>query len=91
MGSDVIAQKIMTECDPAKQKHMGDSIEGDSKKWKSHAKKITYKAILAKFQQNEDLLEYLLTSGKKLLAEASKNQDWGIGSTLHNHVLHGCV
>jgi ribA/ribD-fused uncharacterized protein len=88
MGSDETAAKILVETDPAIQKHMGDSIQGDTKKWKSQARKITYKAIKAKFQQNDDLLQYLLSSGKKHLAEASRNQVWGTGSTLRNpHVL----
>jgi ribA/ribD-fused uncharacterized protein len=88
MGDEETAIKIMSEIDPTKQKVLSRTIKGDEKKWKSKASTITYKAIRAKFEQNEVLREYLLASGTKTLGEASKDNDWGIGATLHNpHIL----
>ncbi len=74
----------MAEPDPAKQKGLAKQITGDEALWKSQAKQITYKAIKAKFEQHEDLLEYLKSSGSKKLGEASNDRDWGIASSLMN-------
>ena len=84
MQDDEVAIKIMAESDPAKQKGLAKTIKGDIKKWHAEAKSITYRAIKAKFEQNEDILQYLRSTGKKSLGEASRDPDWGIGTRLQN-------
>ncbi len=82
MGNDVIAAKIRNLSDPAEQKREGQRVKGDLQKWIKDAKPIVYKAILAKFQQNQDLQAYLLSTSDKLLSEASRDTTWGTGYQL---------
>ena len=84
MGHDNIALRVHRETDPAKQKQLCSNLKGDIRKWDSTAKQVAYKAIQAKFQQNEDLQEYLQSTGAKHLAEAGRDPRWGTGTTLRN-------
>ncbi len=43
-----------------------------------------YKAVKAKFGQNDNLKQSLVEIGDCLLGEASRDPYWGIGSTLNN-------
>jgi ribA/ribD-fused uncharacterized protein len=84
MGDDIIAQKVLTLADPATQKYEGKKAKGQTQLWTSVAKVTVHKAVFAKFQQHPKLLEYLMATNNKILAEASKDTDWGIGSTLND-------
>ncbi len=84
MGDERIARKMMSTSDPVKQKSLGRQAKGNLQTWLSNAKTEVYKAILAKFQQNHDLLVFLKSSGTKTLCEASKDANWGVGYTLGN-------
>jgi ribA/ribD-fused uncharacterized protein len=48
--------------------------------WKKHADQVVEDANYLKFSQNEDLREVLLSTGDKILVEASPDDKiWGIG------------
>ena len=48
--------------------------------WKEKRFDVVVKGNIAKFSQNEKLLNYLLSTGEKILVEASpKDTVWGIG------------
>lgn len=52
----------------------------DSNVWDEKKEYLIYKGLLEKFRQNEDLKYKLLSTGDKLLAEASPyDKIWGIG------------
>lgn len=74
-------KKIMRAKHPAEQKKLGRQVKGfDVDKWSVVAKELVYKGNLAKFTQHEDLKQYLLGTGDKIIVEASPYDTvWGIG------------
>lgn len=80
-GNNELAEKIMNEKDPKKQKSLGRDISGyDSKKWHEHRMEIVKTGALAKFRQNPKMLKALLSTGDTELVEASPvDKIWGIG------------
>jgi ribA/ribD-fused uncharacterized protein len=75
------AQEVMEAEDPSHQKALGREVVGfDKKTWDSVCLSIVYRGNLAKFSQNEELKNQLLSTGDKIIVEASPHDPvWGIG------------
>ena len=75
--------KIMLAEDPLTCKKLGDQAtrtRESFQKWESHKREVMEKADINKFSQNEHLKAVLLSTGERLLAEASpRDTYWGIG------------
>lgn len=71
-------QKIMQAYDPMEQKKMGRRVQGyDDALWKEHCFDIVVRGNVAKFSQNVKLRDFLLSTGNKILVEASpKDNVW---------------
>ena len=78
---DDARQKIMQAYDPMNQKKMGRRVQGYvDALWKEHCFNTVVRGNVAKFSQNEKLRDFLLSTGDKILVEASpKDSVWGIG------------
>ncbi len=63
---------------------MGDRVKGDILKWNAVAKETVLKALTAKFSKNPEILKKLKLTGDKILAEASRDHQWGTGYQLGN-------
>lgn len=76
-----IAQKIMETEDPSAHKALGREITGFvEEKWNQHKYQFVLNANYAKFSQNQLLKDFLLSTGGKILVEASPyDKIWGIG------------
>ena len=77
-----LAEKIMVSDDPATIKKLGrtkfPTFNGEV--WDKTCYEIVKRGVRAKFEQNPDLLEILVGTKNKILAEASlKDTKWGIG------------
>ena len=61
-------------------KELGRKVKNfDSAVWDSHAKEIVYSGNLAKFNQNDDLRDFLLLTGDKVLVEGAwYDAVWGV-------------
>lgn len=72
---------IMHEKDPAKCKKFGKDVRAlDVAAWSKCKEEVVYHANRAKFSQNKTLKKLLLSTGTKVLAEASPyDKSWGIG------------
>lgn len=81
MGDDEIADKILSEGHPSAAKRLGREVHNfDVEKWKANADKVVEDANFFKFSQNSDLRDVLLSTGDKVLVEASPDDKiWGIG------------
>lgn len=79
-----LEEKAMASRDPAEAKRVLNQLRGAAcqVEWENERKDILFAGLLAKFVQNDDLREYLLSSDDRILGEASKNSAWGIGLTL---------
>lgn len=78
---DEIFQKII-ECEsPAEAKKLGRKVRNfDNEKWLENRYEIVKKGNFYKFAQNEELKEFLLNTGERILVEASPvDPIWGIG------------
>jgi len=73
--------RILQSDNPGEQKSLGRSVVGfDKDEWLSKCFHISCYGITAKFKQNPDLLEYLMSTKGQRLAEASRTDlVWGIG------------
>lgn len=80
-GDTYHAQKILETNSQAKQKGFGRQVRNyDDKIWSEVRIDVVFEGIMAKFKQNENLKEQLLSTGDLHLVEASPyDQIWGIG------------
>ena len=80
-GDKEIAHAILNESNPLYCKQMGRSIANyNEASWDVVRYEIMRDACYAKFSQNEDLKHMLLSTGDKILVEASPyDKIWGIG------------
>lgn len=76
-----IAKKILNTKHPKDVKQLGRKIKGfNDNKWDKHKFNIVYNGNLHKFTQNKKLKEKLISTGDKILVEASPyDKIWGIG------------
>lgn len=79
------ARRILLAYDAFAAKKIGDSIE-EKETWTEKREQIMIEIVRAKFQQNEDLRQQLIDTGKKTLQEATLDQYWGIGSGLRSKI-----
>ncbi|WP_020405462.1 NADAR family protein [Hahella ganghwensis] len=80
-GDPQAAEKVIAAGTPGEAKKVGRGVRGfDDKIWQKHRFNIVVKANLLKFSQNPELKEFLLSTGKRVLVEASPvDRIWGIG------------
>lgn len=76
-----ILQKIIVAEKPAVAKALGREVKNfDAAVWDSSACSIVVEGNRHKFSQHENLLKFLLSTGNKILVEASPSDAiWGIG------------
>lgn len=76
-----ILQKILQSGTPNQAKNLGRKVKNfDPKIWDGHKYEIVKKANLLKFTQNLKFQNFLLSTGDKILVEASPyDKIWGIG------------
>lgn len=80
-GDEVIFRKIIAGGSPKQVKALGRQIQGFSEKiWCEKREEIVFQGNLAKFSQHSALKDFLLSTGNKILVEASPvDKIWGIG------------
>lgn len=73
--------KIMDTESPKEQKALGRQVQGfNLERWHKVARNIVTAGNFAKFSQNPELKEYLLSTESKVLVEASPTDKiWGVG------------
>jgi ribA/ribD-fused uncharacterized protein len=80
-GDEETLCRILMIPDPRIAKRLGRSVQGfDEKVWQAHRFDIILRGNAVKFNQNPDLLKFLLSTGSSILVEASPfDCIWGIG------------
>lgn len=80
-GDDEVCSEIMSADNPYAYKKLGRKIRGfDQAIWDANKYDIVVAGNKAKFGQNPDIKEFLLSTGDAILAEASPyDKIWGIG------------
>lgn len=73
--------KIMTASDPRTIKKLGREVKNfDPEVWNEKKFEIVVQGNLAKFSQDPELQDFILSTGNKILVEASPyDKIWGIG------------
>ncbi len=80
-GDLITADLILTEDRPSEQKALGRRVSGfDADVWSTVGYQIVVAGNIAKFQQNDDMMEALRITGERTIVEASPyDKVWGIG------------
>lgn len=80
-GDNEIFKEILDATEPSKMKALGRMVKGYNEElWDKHKFNIVFDGNLAKFSQNKELQEFLLSTGDDILVEASPyDKIWGIG------------
>ncbi|WP_250008835.1 NADAR family protein [Actinoplanes sp. M2I2] len=80
-GDDAMAGRILTAPHPQVAKTLGGRVSGfEQAVWHEHRYEIVVTGNRAKFGQHDELRDYLLGSGDRVLVEASPlDRVWGIG------------
>jgi len=80
-GDDDMATLILTQSSPKEVKALGRKVKPfDDDTWRTHARNIVADGLRLKFAQNEHMKATLLSTGTKVLVEASPFDNiWGIG------------
>ena len=80
-GDETIREQILQSKSPGSVKSLGRKVSGfDDEIWQKHRFEIVITGNYAKFAQNQEMGEYLLHTGSKVLVEASPvDRIWGIG------------
>ena len=80
-GDEEVRQQILAEYSQMAMKKLGRQVRNyDDAIWKDKRFEVVVRGNCAKFSQNEKLLRFLLSTGDKILVEASpKDVVWGIG------------
>lgn len=80
-GDMATRARILAAKTPAEAKKLGRGVQGfDDALWEQACFDIVVRANEAKFSQNRALQDYLLTTGDRVLVEASPvDRIWGIG------------
>lgn len=76
-----IAEEILQVKTPNQAKSLGRKVKNfDTQLWDEHKYEMVKKGNLLKFSQNQKIRKFLLSTGKKILVEASPyDKIWGIG------------
>lgn len=83
VGNSDLASRAMETNDPADHKVILNTLYNNRREeWISQAPELILPAVTAKFQQNEDLADFLIDTHPLPIGEASKNSIWGIGLSL---------
>ena len=80
-GDEDIANKIMLTNVPGKIKGLGRKVSNfDEKIWQQHRENILFEGNLAKYTQNKEIKDQLLSTNPKTLVEASPSDKiYGVG------------
>lgn len=82
-NDDYCRTRIMQTTNPFEMKFHGSKVKNvDRQKWEHHARAIALDGCIAKFAQNPNLLDALMSTGNKVIGEASKDPLWGTGKSL---------
>lgn len=82
-------EKILDASNPGEAKKLGRNVLGfDEEVWVRNRFQIVVKANIEKFSQNQDLTDFLINTGKRVLVEASPvDKIWGVGLAQDNEAI----
>ncbi|WP_193017174.1 NADAR family protein [Proteus sp. FME41] len=77
----VIYERIITTSNPGTAKALGREVKGFNQEiWDQQRMEIVIRANIAKFSQNKELGKFLISTGNRVLVEASPvDKIWGVG------------
>jgi ribA/ribD-fused uncharacterized protein len=87
MGDTLVANTILKTSHPAKIKELGRKVRNwNEELWVKNREIIMYKGIYLKCLEHPDFLKKLLSTGDRLIIEASPfDRIWGIGITAQDY------
>ncbi len=88
-NDEEIYQQIIHSTHPNQAKALGRKVKNfDESVWKKHCFDIVVNGNLAKFSQHDNLKKYILSTGDRVLVEASPyDKIWGVGLARSNEKI----
>lgn len=85
-----IRERIIATSNPGTAKALGREVKGFNQEiWEQQRMDIVIRANIAKFSQNKELSDFLLSTGNRVLVEASPvDKIWGIGLSERDKEAH---
>lgn len=85
-GDEEMRTRVLKSETPSDAKKLGRAVRGfDEDTWLAHRYDIVFRASIAKFGQHQELRDFLLATGDKVLVEAApRDTVWGIGLGAEN-------
>ncbi len=85
-----VRNRIITASNPGSAKALGREVKGfDQDIWEQHRMDIVIRANIAKFSQNKELGNFLISTGNRVLVEASPvDKIWGVGLSEQDNEIH---
>ena len=85
-GDNQACERVLGASNPGEAKAIGREVIGFNQElWNEKRFEIVVNANLAKFSQNKELSQFLLSTGNRVLVEASPvDKIWGIGLSQDN-------
>ena len=80
---DDIASSIMNAPDPAVAKRLGNQVKPNNS-WNQRMSQVMKTGCIAKFEQNEHIKEFLLSTGNKYLVHAGPDRTWAASVRLES-------
>ena len=89
-GDMEIKNRILRSANPSRHRYLGKRVNDFNKeRWHRNCRQFAFDANSSKFSQNPPLLESLLRTAGKSLAEASPyDKIWGIGLSIQNPKIY---
>ena len=89
-GDEEVEKEIMNTSDPKLMKALGRKVRNfDPQVWDKVKYSIVLNGNYYKFTQNKEMMDFLLSTGNKILVEASPMDTiWGIGLGKDNEKAH---
>ena len=86
LNKPLAATRIFLSRDVHYIKQVGNEL-GTSELWEKRKFDVMYVCLMSKFEQNQNLKDLLLNTGKLQLVEATPDRLWGCGATLSSNAL----
>ncbi|MFT6961044.1 MAG: ribA/ribD-fused uncharacterized protein [Flammeovirgaceae bacterium] len=84
-----ILEKVIQSKTPAEAKKLGRKVKNfDDGVWNQNRLEIVVEGNRHKFIQNPEFEEFLLSTGNRVLVEASPDAIWGIGMTQDHKAIY---
>ena len=84
-GDDRVASEVMKMSNPRMMKQLGNNIDNyNHREWQRKSVAIIAQCNETKFSMHQNAMDVLMSTGHKVIGEATAGKEWGIGLSLND-------